>query len=104
MTRTHEERRRRFWGRAIRISIAGIVLPPMFGLAGTVIGMLRAFEDSSRAEGTGPDTLAADISASMLATSWGLVVSFAAAIVLVVALLRFHKLPAPRLSSSPHQE
>jgi len=103
MTPTHEEKRRRFWGRTIGISIAGIVLPPLIGLAGTMIAMVRAFEDPSRAEGTGPDTLAADISASMLATTWGLAVSFAAAIVLVVALLRFRKLPAPRLPVNSRQ-
>lgn len=36
-------RRRKFWLRAIWVSIVGVIVPPLFGLVGTVIGMVGAF-------------------------------------------------------------
>jgi hypothetical protein len=33
-------RRRRFWLRAVWISVAAVLIPPMFGLKGTMVGMI----------------------------------------------------------------
>ena len=36
------EQKIRFWLRAVYVSIAVIVIPPLFGMAGTVFGMVTA--------------------------------------------------------------
>ena len=86
-------RRRKFWLRAIWISIAGVILPPMFGLIGTVVGMIGAFGELSKTGEADPEALAGDISVSLLTTMWGLVVSVVAFIVLIGVLIRFFTLP-----------
>ena len=86
-------RRRKVWLRAIWISIAGVIIPPMFGLIGTVVGMVGAFGELSKTGGGDPEALAGDISVSLLTTAWGLVVSVIAFIVLIAVLIRFFTLP-----------
>jgi biopolymer transport protein ExbB/TolQ len=94
-------RRRKFWLRAIWISIAGVVIPPMFGLIGTVVGMVGAFGELSKTGEADPEALAGDISVSLLTTMWGLVVSVIAFLVLVGVLIRFFTLP--KLAGAPTQ-
>ena len=86
-------RRRKFWLRAVWISIAGVIIPPMFGLIGTVVGMVGAFGELSETGEADPEALAGDISVSLLTTAWGLVVSAIAFIVLISVLIRFFTLP-----------
>jgi hypothetical protein len=86
-------RRRKFWLRAIWISIAGVIIPPMFGLIGTVVGMVGAFGELSKTGEADPEALAGDISVSLLTTMWGLVVSVVAFFVLIGVLIRFCTLP-----------
>jgi hypothetical protein len=97
-------KKRRFWLRAIWISSAGVVLPPMVGLLGTVIGMVGAFGELSQSDGSDPGDLAGDISFALLTTAWGLVISFLASIALVIALVRFFKLPKPGLIDGTQTE
>ena len=86
-------RRRKFWLRAIWISIAGVIIPPMFGLIGTVVGMVGAFGELSKTGEADPEALAGDISVSLLTTALGLVVSVIAFLVLIGVLIRFFTLP-----------
>ena len=92
--------RRRFWFRAIWIAVIGVIIPPMIGLIGTVIGMTNAFRELSASE-TGiadPAALSGDISTAMVSTAAGLVISVFAFIALVGVLIRFFTLPkAPPL-------
>ena len=84
---------RKFWLRAIWISIAGVIVPPMFGLVGTVVGMFGAFNALGEMGEADPEELAGDISVALLTTMWGLVLSLIALFVLVGVLIRFFKLP-----------
>lgn len=86
-------RRRTFWLRAIWISIGGVIIPPMFGLIGTVVGMVGAFGALSKSGEADPEALAGNISISLLTTMWGLVFSTIALLVLIVVLFRFFTLP-----------
>lgn len=86
-------RRRKFWLRGIWISIAGVIIPPMFGLIGTVVGMVGAFGEHSKTGIADPEALAGDISISLLTTMWGLVFSAVAFLVLIGVLIRFFTLP-----------
>jgi biopolymer transport protein ExbB/TolQ len=88
-------RQRRFWLRVIWISIAGVLVPPLFGLAGTVAGMVGAFGELSQTGEADPSALAGDISTALLTTIWGLGLSALAFVVLVVAVVRFMLLPKP---------
>jgi MotA/TolQ/ExbB proton channel family len=100
--------RRKFWLRAIWISIAGVAIPPMFGLVGTVVGMVGAFGELSKTGEADPEALAGDISVALLTTMWGLVVSAIALLVLIGVLIRFFTLPKvagvpPRNIQAPPQ-
>jgi biopolymer transport protein ExbB/TolQ len=100
--------RRKFWLRAIWISIAGVTIPPMFGLVGTVVGMVGAFGELSKTGEADPEALAGDISVALLTTMWGLVVSAIALLVLIGVLIRFFTLPKvagvpPRNIQAPPQ-
>lgn len=77
----------------IWISIACVLVPPLIGLAGTLIGMVGAFGELSQTGGADPEALAGDISTAMLATFWGLVLSAPAFVVLMIAVIRFMLLP-----------
>ena len=83
------QRRRKFWRRMIWISGAGVIASLMFGLIGTVVGMVGAFEELSKTGEANPEALAEDISVSLLTTLWRLMIS---ALVLVFAIIRFRKL------------
>ena len=65
----------------------------MFGLIGTVFGMVRAFDDVSKTGETDHEAMAGNISVSLLSTAWGLVVSVIAFIILIGVLVRFFTLP-----------
>ena len=88
-------RERRFWLRAIWISIVGVVVPPLIGLAGTVIGMIGAFGELSEEGTADPVTLAGDITRSMKTTQWGLFVSIFALMFLFIAVVRYCNSPKP---------
>ena len=86
------QRRRKFWRRMIWISVVGVIAPPIFGLIGTVVGMVGAFEELSKTGEANPETLAGDISVSLLTTLWGLAISMISVLVLVFAIIRFRTL------------
>ena len=83
------ERKIRFWMRATFGSIGLIVIPPLVGLSGTVIGMVNAFHTLGSSGGSDPDRLAGSISISLITTAIGLVLSAIGLIFFVISLIRF---------------
>ena len=83
----------RFWKRAIGFSTALVILPWMFGLGGTVIGMLGAFSTLSETGGADPALLASDISTATSTTAIGLVFSAIGWVCLIVSIVKFKNLP-----------
>jgi len=79
----------------IWISIAGVLIPPLIGLGGTVVGMVGAFGELSQTGEADPEALAGDISTALVTTVWGLLFSALAFVVLVIAVIRFMLLPKP---------
>lgn len=69
----------------------GVVIPPLFGLAGTLIGMIGAFNEIAKTGSGDPSELAADISVALLTMFWGLIFSALSLIPFVVFLLLFLK-------------
>lgn len=87
--------KRRFWKKMIWVAVAGMILPPLVGITGTVIGMIRAFGELS-AQGTAdPEELAGSVSVSLLSTLYGLLFWIPGMIVLIIAIRRFRAC-APR--------
>jgi len=84
-------RSKRFHGRAAVICGLGVVIPPMLGLIGTVIGMVGAFGELSKSGSADPSALAGDISFALLTTLWGLVFSVISLIPFIVFLVLFLK-------------
>jgi biopolymer transport protein ExbB len=79
----------------IWISIAGVLIPPLIGLGGTVVGMVGAFGELSQTGEADPEALAGDISTALVTTVWGLLFSALSFVVLVIAVIRFMLLPKP---------
>ncbi len=68
-----------------------VILPPMFGIVGTIVGMVEAFSTLQKTGGADPSALAGDISVALLTTFWGLVSSALALIPFIVFLVLFLK-------------
>jgi hypothetical protein len=88
-------RRRKFWLRTIWIALAGIVVPPLLGVAGTVTGMVGALDELSEHGTADVRALGEHVSVALRATAWGTVISLLAFLLLIVALIRFFTLPKP---------
>ena len=79
----------KLWMRAIWASVAMIIVPPMLGLVGTVIGMVGAFGELKNSGGADPKALAGDISVALLTTFYGLIFSIVGLILLIVSFVRY---------------
>lgn len=66
-----------------RIGLFGTIsfISPLIGLLGTVMGVLRAFNDLAKSGSGGPNVVAAGISEALITTVAGLVVAIPAAII-----------------------
>ena len=82
-----EKRSLRRWFVALFASIAVIVVPPLFGLLGTVIGMVRAFKKIRTGGSEDPAALADDISVALFSTAGGLAVSIIGLVGLVISVI-----------------
>lgn len=94
--------RRKFWLRAIWISIAGVLIPLIFGLIGTVVGMMGAFDELSKSSEADPEALAGNISIALLTTASALAASVISFLVLIGVLIRFFTLPKAAGTSPPN--
>lgn len=78
----------RFWKRSVWISAICTIVPPLFGMGGTVFGMVNAFQRMSENGDGAPDELAGDISLALTTTAVGLVFSTVFAVILIGASIR----------------
>ncbi len=71
-----------------QLALWGVILQFGFliGIAGTVVGMLRAFAELSKNSEAQPEALASDISLALYTTAGGMVLSLIGAVLLLVAL------------------
>ena len=91
----------RFWRRAFFVSIGMVVIPPLIGLAGTVFGMIEAFQELGVSGGDAdPKTLATGISTSLWTTAAGLVISAIGVVFFIICLIRYLTLRKDRLQTS----
>ena len=81
-------RRRRFWKRAIWISLGGVILSPVLGLVGTVLAMT-----ANRSEGDETIGIAEAVDASVHFTMIGLAVSLLSILALLMILIRYFTIP-----------
>ena len=84
-------RSKKWFGWAALFCAVVMVLSPLLGLIGTVMGMINAFSTLQKTGGADPSALAGDISVSLLTLSWGLVASALALIPFIVFLVIFLK-------------
>lgn len=85
----------------ILLSLGSIlVLGPIFGLCGTVIGMLRAFEKIEAVGAGQPELLAEDISFALVTTQIGMLFGvFGVAALIIGHILTFRKEPLKETES-----
>lgn len=82
---------KRFWGRAACVSVIAIVIPPLLAVVGTIVGMMRTFEEIGQTGEVNQEAVAGNISTSLLTTMAGLLVSCIALVVFVVAIILYFK-------------
>lgn len=95
------ERKKSFWRRTIKNSIALIVIPPLLGIALAIKNLVKTFQTVGDGGTINQTALAADVGHALTATSIGLLVSFFGLVLLTISLIRFfsyrarvRKLPA----------
>ncbi len=84
-------RSKKWFGWAAFVCGMIVILPPMIGIVGTIVGMVGAFSTLQKTGGADPSELAGDISVALLTTVWGLVSSALAVIPFIVFLILFLK-------------
>src|SRR5690606_10931997 len=82
-------RSKKFVGRAALVFGLGVVLPPLVGLAGTVMGMAGAFGELNETGSADPSELAGHISVALLTTLWGMIISALCLVPFIVFLVLF---------------
>jgi len=91
LDRANIVRSKRLFGWAAWICGVIVVVSPIVGLVGTVIGMMGAFAELAKTGSADPSALAGDISVALLTTFWGLFASALALIPFIVFLVLFLK-------------
>ncbi len=88
---SHRARRTRWngWGTAMVISAAIALIAPLFGLLGTVFGMVGAFGELQEGGMGDPEALAGDVSTALVTTAGGIVVSVVGIILAIIFLVPF---------------
>lgn len=99
----HLLKRRNRWMKLMIGSAVMIAIPPLFGLRGTVLGMVRAFDTMGQSGGADPEELAEKISLALMTTAGGLAVS-AVFLLLFIVFLTFWLMASSKVknfSNSP---
>ncbi len=98
----HRLRRRvRIWGTIAIVSIFGVIIPPLFGVFGTMFGMAKSFNELATNGGAeDPEALASDISTSLFTTAVGILLALVFGIVLIVSFI-FWLVSLSQLKNSP---
>ncbi|MFT3991472.1 MAG: hypothetical protein QM680_08670 [Luteolibacter sp.] len=95
----HGSEKRRFWTKMIWISVGGIVIPPLIGLAAAVVKkMIRGFGTLPQ-NGSDVAALEAHISSVLVSTVVVMIISGLAFVFLLISLGRFFSLPKPTFES-----
>ena len=81
-----------FWKRVSRIAPWFIIVPLIIGVSGTILGMIREFQDVDVAGGGDPADLSAGVANSFRMTSVGIAIAFPSFFVLIFAYLRIRQL------------
>ena len=81
------DRRIRVWSTLLIVSAIGVVVPPLIGLSGTLIGMGRSFSEASSGATQDPEALADSISFSLVATAIAIPVSIAFLLLFVISFI-----------------
>lgn len=82
---------KKFWGKAIWVSVILMIVPPLIGTMGAAMGMVRTFNGTGQTGKADPQEFAGNVSMALHTTAWGLVVSFVALIFFLVALSFYRK-------------
>ena len=83
------QKKKKFWRMWIWISIPLVIIPPVFGLLGTVFGMIRAFDTMGTEVGADPAEFSESVSVSLATTAGGLIVSFFGILLFILSLTMF---------------
>ncbi|MCW1883774.1 MotA/TolQ/ExbB proton channel family protein [Luteolibacter flavescens] len=81
--------RRRFWKRAIWISVALTVIPPLVGIGMSATSMALAFSELGESDGGDASELSRHIGGSLIATAIGLTVSIVGLVALIASVICF---------------
>ena len=89
--RSPERRSVRRWTTGVIVAILFVLVPPLLGMAGTAIAMMKAFETIGTTGGSDPTIMAEAIGEALMSTAIGIVVaviSVIPSIIFIVGLVR----------------
>jgi biopolymer transport protein ExbB/TolQ len=98
------EAREASWIAAMWTGVALVVLGPLVGIGGTVLGMRRSFEVIERMKAPTPEQLAGGVHDSMAFTLLGCAIAAAGVVLAVVAFVRLQRLREARAAIAIEQE
>ncbi len=75
------------WSIAVIVALLFVVVPPLLGFGGTIIGMIRAFRTLGKSGGADPDAMAESIGFALMTTATGLMVALTAVIPLIITIV-----------------
>ncbi|RYD62626.1 MAG: hypothetical protein EOP83_14110 [Verrucomicrobiaceae bacterium] len=83
--------RRLFWKRALWGSALLTIIPPLIGIAMTVTGMTRAFNELESAGGGDSEQLSTHVGTALIGTAIGLLVGLVGLILLVISIMGYRR-------------
>ncbi|MDF1851190.1 MAG: MotA/TolQ/ExbB proton channel family protein [Verrucomicrobiales bacterium] len=94
-------KRAKTWLTMVILSVVGIIVPPLIGVSGTVLGMVSAFDEIGRTGGGDPEALASDISGSLITTALGIIIALLFGILFIISLV-FWLITLSKIKNSPN--
>lgn len=88
-------RRRKYWGLVALAGVALILIPPLVGLSGTAMTLVRAFTEVSSQAAVHREMTVSDVSGSLRLTMFGLTASSVGCVILLLAMVRRGRLEKP---------
>lgn len=78
----------RRWTIALKVCLALVIVPPLVGLVGTVVAMIRAFDTFGPPDDAAdPSLMAEAIGDALMSTATGLMISLPALILLIISII-----------------
>ncbi len=92
---THDEQKRKFWGKMIWISAISLVFTVILAISLPILGMVNAFSSLKTSGAADPSEAASEISRGMIVGMYALPFAFISLVFFIIAVIRHRKFSNP---------